>query len=340
MNWISQVMTGINYFVKIISVCEAAVDTYQTVQKEDKTGSDSARIITNVAFMTLQTFDVALPHAPISDSRLAGDVKIGVRCAAGVTDTLRVALNPKASKTDVFAKALFRTSDTIQGICLQEEILDKLRLSRFADAETRVKLTCLANGLENCAGIVSQRKNFVWSLNRLQSALQVIHSKIYPEKGNSESLPSTPASQTIKSQFLQPLDEVELEAAKADMEMQKFIEAPLSIKKIPKWIKQSLPHLPTCSITKQTIRFVVSPNIELSEDDDSEPAYYEKDELRKWLKDKPDEAPPNWPIDKLPLPLKMTDIRVNHDVQIIINRSLSGLAEDIDKLLNDPAQQV
>jgi len=332
MNWISQVTAGINCFVKILSVCEAAVDTYQTVKKEEKTGNDSARIVTNVAFMTLQTLDVALPSASISDCRLAGDVKIGVRCATGLSDTLRVALNPSASNTDVFAKALFRASDTIQGVCLQEEILDKLRLSRFADGETRARLTYLASGLENCAGIISQRENFVWSLNRAKAALQAIRNKINHAISQE--------NQNLKSQCLQPLDEVESEAAKADNEIQKFIEAPLSIKKIPMWIKHSLPHLPICAITKHTIRFVASPNIELNDDDDFEPVYYEKDELKKWLKDKSGEAPPNWPIDKLPLPLKIVDIRVNHDVQVIINRSLSGLAEDIAKFLQDPTQQV
>lgn len=84
-------------------------------------------------------------------------------------------------------------------------------------------------------------------------------------------------------------------AMEAKMQLIGFLETG-NLVTIPSYYNDLFPN--KCLISGNAIRTIVVPIASVGFQG------YEKTELVKWMREKPNEAPPGWPVDRLPLPLR------------------------------------
>lgn len=95
-----------------------------------------------------------------------------------------------------------------------------------------------------------------------------------------------------------------------------------NLKTIPKaFADEDLSPIPRCAITKKNIRFIWVQNVAASS------AKYDKESALDWIKNKPNVPPDGWPIDKLPLPIKMDYFKEDYEEQQRIDKTLASFAE-------------
>ncbi len=81
-----------------------------------------------------------------------------------------------------------------------------------------------------------------------------------------------------------------------------------------------------CTITNKPIRFIVTPKGSCDVDD--EPVFYEKAAIETWIRTKPTQSPPGWPVHRLPLALSTENIEACRVLQIEIDQSLKKALRD------------
>jgi hypothetical protein len=68
-----------------------------------------------------------------------------------------------------------------------------------------------------------------------------------------------------------------------------------------------------------------------TENTDRELPLYEQSSIEQWIREKPEELPPRWPVDLMPLPLQASYIRPSSvDLQRIINSKWNNFANVLD----------
>ena len=103
-----------------------------------------------------------------------------------------------------------------------------------------------------------------------------------------------------------------------------------SLPSIPPIIADDPAFIHHCPITGKPIRFILVPNLpEDLRNDDILDIVYERAAIEEWIKNTPNEAPPNWPIDLLPLPLKNNSLMVDAPRQADINRIIQRCIQEI-----------
>lgn len=107
-----------------------------------------------------------------------------------------------------------------------------------------------------------------------------------------------------------------MEKRREQIELVDFLETG-RLAQIPAFCESIFPV--KCLITGNAIRTVVVPN--LGAEIPGMPKY-EKTEFLKWMREKPNEAPPGWPVDRLPLPLREGYYIGDEEAQRTINRSI------------------
>jgi hypothetical protein len=86
-----------------------------------------------------------------------------------------------------------------------------------------------------------------------------------------------------------------------------------------------LPKVPRCPISGQMIRWVVTLKLPKKADPRKLPKLgYERSAIAEWIKYRPKEAPPKWPVDFLPLPIKDSYLQEDEKWQKEINNILQN----------------
>lgn len=101
----------------------------------------------------------------------------------------------------------------------------------------------------------------------------------------------------------------------------KKLSEPEKLTKIPKWLAIDKRFIFKCKISKKPILFPIVPNI-----DTVHTVYYEEQEIKKWINEKPNELPPEWPQD---LPFNNNNLRRCLRARAMILESLEMIYKEI-----------
>lgn len=287
---------GISYGLKAYAVGKTVYDVHHVIHDEELTQQEKVhRVATDIAFIGMQVVDCGVSSHLLGT--LSNSVEIGTRIGTGVTDVAMI-VSQKAIQddidfqdiTDIAAEGLFRTADAT---ALASTIVPS------ADSEALREITAEVAA----SAILLRGKDKIFSA-----------AKKISERWSPSCLSENRTLLTAEAQYIKELDEVRNAKTIKDWSLIPpfFLNEPDRI--LNKWV---------CPLTKKPIRFVV---VIIKTRNSTNPIFYEKSAIEKFISDYPRKIPPAWPKR---ISVRLRKLEIDSAVQNVIDMHLNHLLNSI-----------
>jgi hypothetical protein len=315
-------------FSDAVSWVIKAYEVYQSCQNIKSIHADEnmstrqkmVKISANALFVVSQIADAGTHFTP----GVSSECRTNTKLLAGAADVGKE-LAQKGATVDTLATAVFRAADIAGGLAEQEAYMEyKEALLLFSAVKK-----------EPIPRIVKNRE-FIWNagqmgFNYVEIMIGALRERL-AQRG-AEPIPvaedRAPPQEEVPAALPQPLTAEDIEYFRTEINRFRELIDWENLQELP-WglATDEILRNYICPITQRPIRYVLV--VELP---DASRIYFEKTAIRSWMREQPDVAPPNWPQELLPLPIRHSYFQNCRRSQNEINRRLKAIAQEAETLL-------
>jgi hypothetical protein len=316
------------------------------IYKENPTNAEKFDAAAQAALALLRTGELAIPGNQLlgQTSLIPSHHSSSLRVGAAVADLICQISGPIAERGSLNLDERINIVASISiesGYCI-ERIHDRMpELLNLSDQ----KITNLNMILNTSVYAIKCRKNLVQlfefilgtSLGKTTKKIGLkVYGLLWNDPHSEPVLSPRPQCHIIAEQLAQDYaiadQQYGRELREKIQSLQQIVGNIDSVNEIPSLLlNHDLIQQFRCSISKQPIRYILVPQLSeeiLRQNKAIRKVFYEKSAIENWIKRNPDQIPPEWPCEYLPLPLQVNYLKSSPHLQDIIDENLKQAATD------------
>lgn len=317
---------------KALNIVDAGFKIAQVMNDKDATKADKAAAILQGIFIGAEIGNITVANVP----GVSSGVRFGMSVAAGGADVGRFAARTYSHKVKRGEKWTTRDTiiTTLEGtssvLFRLGDIMEIAQFLSLSPEHMRLcqQLSSYANVGRSVGALGTTIVQFQENAGILRRAVQEYFSTRRRRQATCSS-PGIELERKMSAEERRQGHSSEQDCADVQL-LLRYAAHIDRLPEIPTLIADDSDFMHHCPITGKPIRFILVPNLpEHQREGDILDIVYERAAIEEWIKNTPDLAPPHWPVELLPLPLKNGSLMVDARRQANINKALKKCIQNI-----------